>query len=330
MSDCSEDKSDSDFSPCGVEMKQLPPVVQGRVKALKNIQMDIVKAEADYYREVHLLDVRYQGRYDEVNARRAKVISGAHEPCGPEIDWPSDEEEEGEEEDPEVTLTKKVEALTLHPDFPTDSKGIPKFWLHVLKSANEEALYGAVEPHDEDALAHLTDLTVALTADNTGFTLTFHFGENSFFTNKELTKEYILRDGPNPDSPLGYEGPEIVSCKGCSIDWKDGQDLTTKTMKVKTISGKKGKGGSPTKAITKEIKADSFFSFFSPPVLKEDGELANDEDKALLAVDFDVGFAIKEKVIPRAILYFTGEIFGDDDEDFEDCDEEEEDDAEEA
>ena len=63
--------------------------------------------------------------------------------------------------------------------------------------------------------------------------------------------------------------------------------------------------------------------------------------QATLAVDFDVGFAIKEKVklfivflplfiqelsfqvIPRAVLYFTGDIFGDDDEeDFEDCEDE--------
>ena len=57
-----------------------------------------------------------------------------------------------------------------------------------------------------------------------------------------------------------------------------------------------------------------------------------------------MGFAIKEKVklfiaflplflqqlsfkvIPRAVLYFTGDIFGsDDDEDFEDCEDEDED-----
>lgn len=43
-----------------------------------------------------------------------------------------------------LLLTPQVEALTLHPDFPADSKGIPKFWLHVLKNANEEALYGLV------------------------------------------------------------------------------------------------------------------------------------------------------------------------------------------
>jgi len=323
MSDaCSDDGHDGDFQP-GLDVKQLPPVVQGRLKALKNLQLETIKAEADYYRDVHQLDVKYQEKYNQIHEKRAKVICGSHEPSGAELEWPSEDEEE--DDDPEVQLSKKVEEITLHPDFPETSKGLPKFWFHTLKSANEESLMGLIEPHDEEVLAHLTDLTVSLTPDNTGFTLYFHFQENPFFTNEVLTKEYTLRGGPDPDNLLQYDGPEIISCKGCKIDWKEGKDVTKKTMKVKTISGKKGKTGSPVKAITKEVETDSFFDFFSPPEIKEDGEVDDSEDRAALAVDFDVGFAIKEKIIPRAVLYFTGDIF--DDDDFEDCssDEEEED-----
>merc|ERR1711972_977500 len=58
-------------------------------------------------------------------------------------------------------------------------------------------------------------------------------------------------------------------------------------VQVKTLSGKKGKSGVSPKKITKEVKADSFFNFFSPPAMKEDGELENDEDQATLAVDFE-------------------------------------------
>jgi len=325
MSDTiSEDGNDVDFQP-GLDLKQLPPIMQGRVKALKNLQLDTVKAETEYYKEVHLLDVKYQAKYDEINSKRTKVIIGDHEPSGAELEWPSDAEEE---EDPEVVLTKKVEELALHPDFPADAKGLPKFWLHTLKNANEEALMGLIEPHDEPVLEHLTDITVVLHPDNTGFTLSFHFKENPFFTNQVLTKEYTLRDGPDPEAVLEYDGPEIVSCKGCTIDWKEDMDVTKKTMKVKTILGKKGKSGSPTKSITKEIKADSFFTFFNPPAVKDDGECEDDDDRATLGVDFDVGFAIKEKIIPRAVLYFTGDIFGDDD-DYEDCEDEDDDEEEE-
>ena len=97
-------------------------------------------------------------------------------------------------------------------------------------------------------LAHLTDLTVSLAPDNSGFTLHFHFQENPFFANQVrlllttpglspllqvLTKQYSLRHGPNPDSPLEYDGPEITACSGCKIDWKDGRDVTTRMIKVR-------------------------------------------------------------------------------------------------
>ena len=84
-------------------------------------------------------------------------------------------------------------------------------------------------------------------------------------------------------------------------------------MKVKKLKPKKGTKGSPDKFVVKEIPADSFLNFFSPPNVSEhakDDEIS-DKDQALLAMDFDVGFAIKEKIIPRAIFYFTGEVFDD-------------------
>jgi len=323
MSDCSDDCHDADFLP-RPDIKQLPTVVQGRVKALKNLQLNTIKAEADYYREVHQLDIKYQAKYDEINRRRAKVIDGSHEPSGAEVEWTSD----AEEEDVEADLCKKVEELGLHPDYPEDVKGLPKFWLHVFKNANEESLMGFVEPHDEEVLSYMTDLTVAMKTD--GFTLHFHFKENPFFTNQELTKDYTFRDGPDPKALLEYDGPEIVGCTGCHIDWKEGKDVTKMTMKVKKI-GKKGDRSSPAKDcpdspakdVTEKVVTDSFFDFFDPPVVEEDCEEDSTEDRAALALDFDVGFAIKEKLIPRAVLYFTGEIF-DDEDDFEDCDTDEE------
>jgi hypothetical protein len=52
------------------------------------------------------------------------------------------------------------------------------------------------------------------------------------------------------------------------------------------------------------VRADSFFNFFSPPEHtggKE--EEMTDEDRGTLAMDFDVGFAIKEKVLIILLLY---------------------------
>jgi hypothetical protein len=69
---------------------------------------------------------------------------------------------------------------------------------------------------------------------------------------------------------------------GCTIDWKEGKNVTLTTIKVKTVNKRKGsKSDSPVKRITKEIKADSFFAFFSPPVVKEDGEVEDDDDQVI-------------------------------------------------
>jgi len=321
MSDGESSDGEVDFRP-QLDIESLPQVVQNRVKALKNLQLETVKAEADYYREVHLLDLKYQAKYDLINFKRSTVISGQHEPSGAEIEWTEKPKEEEEEEKDEKELNGALAKLKIT-DMDENTKGIPKFWLYSLRNANEEALMGLIEPHDEPVLEYLTDITVALSQpNNSSFVLSFHFSPNPFFSNTVLTKEYKLREDPDQESPLEYDGPEIISCKGCKIDWQAGKDVTKQIVTVKKLKAKKGPKGSPEKKVTKEVKADSFFNFFSPPEVPEgkDGEMP-EEDAATLAIDFDVGFAIKEKVIPRAVLYFTGEVFEDDD-DFEDCDSE--------
>jgi len=313
---------DVDYQP-SLDVSALPKVVRSRVKALKKLQFATIKAETEYYREVHSLDLKYQKQYDEINAKRTDVISGKHEPSAEEADWPSDEEEEKEE------LVNGVAEMNLQ-GYDENTQGIPKFWLHTLRNANDDALLGIVQPHDEEILENLTDIKVSLNSpDNTGFTLSFYFKENEFFSNSVLTKLYVLRPEHDPESPLEYDGPEIFKCEGCPIDWKEGKDVTQKTIKVKKIKSKKG-SKTPDKAITKEVKIDSFFNFFQPPSVPEDPtEEMSDEHRATLAIDFDVGFAIKEKIVPRAVLYFTGEIL-EEDEEFEDIDDSDETEDEDA
>lgn len=51
----------------------------------------------------------------------------------------------------------------------------------------------------------------------------------------------------------------------------------------------------------------------------------------MLTTDFEIGHYIRERIVPRAVLYFTGEGIEDEDEDYEeeeDEEEEEEDDDE--
>merc|ERR1712098_63899 len=87
------------------------------------------------------------------------------------------------------------------------------------------------------------------------------------------------------------------------------------------------KGKDKGKTITKEVKADSFFNFFSPPSVPEDPDTPVDEDVEMhLQQDYEIGHYLRERVIPRAVLFYTGEEQedSDDDDDDEELDEEEE------
>ncbi|KAF6032091.1 hypothetical protein EB796_009591 [Bugula neritina] len=173
------------------------------------------------------------------------------------------------------------------------------------------------------------NVQLELNSDPMGFTLLFEFDENEYFTDKVLTKTYTMQSSADENDPFGFEGPEIISCKGCSIHWKEGKNVTLMNMKKKQKNAKTGN----IRIVTKEVQVDSFFNFFSPPEVPEDPSAEIDADvEALLQADFQIGHFIRERIVPHAVLYFTGDIDTDDeedgegdddmDEDYEDYDEE--------
>ena len=69
----------------------------------------------------------------------------------------------------------------------------------------------------------------------------------------------------------------------------------------------------------KTVPTESFFNFFSPPKAPvDDDEDAASDIEERLELDYQLGEDIKEKLIPRAIDWFTGEALA-----FEELDEEE-------
>merc|ERR1712010_19566 len=141
------------------------------------------------------------------------------------------------------------------------------------------------------------------------------------FTNSVLTKQYDMKCLPDPEDPFSFEGPEIFKCVGCPIDWLPGKNLTVKQVKKKQKHKSKGS----VRTVTKQVKADSFFNFFDPPAVPDDPNAEVDEDtQALLTADFEIGHYIRERIVPRAVLFFTGEAL----EDESDCEEEESDEDE--
>lgn len=102
-----------------------------------------------------------------------------------------------------------------------------------------------------------------------------------------------------------------------------------------------------TRIVKKTVPTESFFNFFSPPKAPtdDDDEDAESDIEERLELDYQLGEDIKEKLIPRAIDWFTGEAlafeeisddeldgadFDDDDDDDDDDLSEENDDEEES
>jgi len=291
----------------------LPAPVRRRIKALKKLQLEATKIEAKFYEEVHLLECKYHELYTPIYSKRTTITKGDHEPTDVEAEWPSDSEDEEEGLAEDVKEKAKLDEANKNEDV----KGIPAFWLTIFK--NVEMLAEMVQETDEPVLEALTDITVTFSEkDPMGFTLHFHFAPNQYFTNSILTKVYEMKCEPPEDDPFSFEGPEIFKCTGCPIDWSKGKNLTVKQVKKKQKHKSKGS----VRTITKQVKADSFFNFFDPPAVPDDPNAEVDEDtQALLTADFEIGHYIRERIVPRAVLFFTGEAL----EDESDCEEEESD-----
>ncbi|TRY77605.1 hypothetical protein DNTS_024424, partial [Danionella cerebrum] len=292
----------------------LPKPVKRRVYALKRLQLQSANIEAKFYEEVHELERKYAGLYQPVYDKRREIVSGAVEPTDEECEWHSDQEED----DLAENLQKKA-ALEEKPADSADSvdqKGVPDFWLTVFKHV--DLLGEMLQEHDEPILKHLQNVTVKFSEPGKPmtFTLEFHFESNSYFSNTLLTKVYHMKSEPDNNDPLSFEGPEIVDCEGCKIDWHKGKDVTVKVVKKK----QKHKGRGTIRTVTKEVPQESFFNFFNP--VKASPEGMDEELDFTIATDFEIGHFFRERVIPRAVLYFTGEAL-EDDESFEEEDLEE-------
>ncbi|VDD90663.1 unnamed protein product [Enterobius vermicularis] len=272
----------------------LPASIKRRVKALKKLQIEEIKAFV----------------YSVAPSIRRAIVVGDYEPTDEEADCLIINGLTEED-------AKKIEE-TSAPEPETPTKGIPDFWLNLLKGVDHIA--EMIQEHDEPILKHLVDVTVQIGENPDSFTLTFHFTPNEYFKQTELTKWYKLKLTPDEDNIFDYEGPMVVEAKGSEITWNEGKDVTKKVIKKKQ---KKGSGAG--KFVTKTVKNDSFFNFFDPIVIpeKEKGKEVTDdeydEDRELLRADFEIGQLIRDQIIPRAVLFFTGEAAADDDymDDFE-------------
>ncbi|KAI0472028.1 NAP-domain-containing protein [Xylariaceae sp. FL0804] len=297
-------------------IESLPAPVRRRVAGLKGIQKDHSKLEAEFQEEVLQLEKKYFAKFTPLYEKRAGIVNGASEPT-------DDEVKAGEEDDePEEDAETKEKS-----DKPTETSenvsGIPEFWLSAMK--NQISLAEMITDRDEKALSSLIDIRMEY-LDKPGFRLIFEFAPNDWFTNKTITKTYYYQN------ESGYGGDFIYDhAEGDKINWKENQDLTVRVESKK----QRNKNTKQTRIVKKTVPTESFFNFFSPPKAPnddddDDADAASDIEERL-ELDYQLGEDIKEKLIPRAIDWFTGEALAyeeiDDLEDgFEDAEDDDDDD----
>ncbi|MCJ1298149.1 hypothetical protein MMC08_000938 [Hypocenomyce scalaris] len=295
-------------------IESLPAPVRRRVAGLKGVQKEHSKLEAEFQEEVLQLEKKYFAKFTPLYEKRAKIVNGAAEPTEDEVKAGQQDEEEDDEDESKAGSAADGKA---HKDI----AGIPEFWLSAMK--NQVSIVELITDRDEAALKCLTDIRMEY-LDRPGFRLIFEFSDNEYFTNKIITKTYFYQE------ESGYGGDFIYDhAEGDKIDWKSGKDLTVKFESKK----QRNKNTKQTRVVKKTVPTESFFNFFDPPKApkEEDDDAASDIEERL-ELDYQLGEDIKEKLIPRAIDWFTGEAlqFEELDEleenDFEDEDDEEDDD----
>lgn len=313
-------------------IESLPPVVKDRIAALKAVQAQHAALESQFQMELLELEKKYFAKYTPLYERRAEIVNGRAEPTeveikeGKEIEEAEKEELGTIDEEDEENEEAEAEGKTASAAKDVDMKGVPEFWLTALKNLGPVA--ETIVERDDEALAYLTDIRMEY-LDKPGFSLVFEFDENPFFANKTLTKSYYYQEEP------GYGGDFIYDrAEGTDIEWKSADtNLCARVEKRK----QRNKHTKATRTVEKLIPTDSFFNFFDPPHApsteeEEDEESMDPELEERLEHDYQLGEEIKEKLIPRAVDWFTGaalayEGLDDefDEEDFEDSDEDDSD-----
>ena len=91
-----------------------------------------------------------------------------------------------------------------------DLPGFPWIYLLFLSFCifvqTEELLVEVIGEDDETVLESLWDIGLAFDdGDAMGFTLSFHFHPNDFFTNTVLTKHYSMKCEPDKEDPFSFE-----------------------------------------------------------------------------------------------------------------------------
>lgn len=259
------------------EEDEIPPAIMHRIERLKQLNGDRDEQRKQYLKERAELEAKYHALAQPLYDERKQVVIG---------------ERDEEIAEREAAGTEKGDP---------DDFGIPQFWLTAIGRMGP---VGALlsEP-DLECLEHLQDIQCTEHDNGEGFTLSFHFAPNEYFENSILTKSYVVPNLLLADEPI------LKDVQGCEINWKDGKCLTSKEV-IQQQRGK-GKNAGQIRAVKKQKKQESFFHFFTPPKIPDISTTTEQEAEQLehaFDEDYDIAQAFRSHIIPKAVLWFTGEV----------------------
>ncbi|CAJ2644760.1 unnamed protein product [Trifolium pratense] len=260
----------------------LSPAVKKRVEVLQEIQDEHDELKEKFFEEKVALEAKYHVLYRPLYTKRYEIVNSITEVEGAANETPADAE--------------VVAMVTTADTAKAEGKGIPSFWLVAMK--NNDILAEEITKRDEQALKFLKDIKYTRIDAPKGFKLEFFFDENPFFSNSVLTKTYQVVD---EDDPI------LENAVGTEIDWHNEKCLTEK----KIIKKKTKMGSNNSKPNNKTETCESFFNFFDPPEIPKnhmtiDKEVA-EELQNEMEYDYEIGSEIRDKIIPHAVSWFTGE-----------------------
>ena len=254
-------------------LRAAPALAQPRLRALlENVKLREAVAE-EKRAAVEALEARFRLLVAPIEASRTGLVDGSTAVQGEAADAAAAAA---------AAAIEVVEEAAEEADESNPSRaGVPGFWRDAI--ANHPMLGSQLGPRDGAALSYCTDVGVVEKDGGRGFVLTFTFGgtttggdqdqddadanPNPFFSNGSLTKDYdLVRESADAQ-------PSLRDLKGTAIAWRDAaHNLCERVVKKKQKSkARKGKPAA-TRVVTVTEKTPSFFQFFAPPALPDEGD----------------------------------------------------------
>lgn len=239
------------------------------LKKLKLYQKEYYDFESKFEHELFLLRQKYHSLYDPIYEKRKEALVGTGEST-------------------------------------TGTPNLPEFWLRALK--NNNTINHVIEEHDEAILIYLNDIRCEYLKKSKekkeGFTLSFHFATNPFFSNTVLTKTYHMKCVDCDNEPV------LLHTEATVINWYENKSVLKKNVVKKQHS----KNSREVKTVHQTVNRDSFFHFFTSHkvpnanVIKQLSKHEVAQLEMIIEGDYEVALTIKERIIPYAVDYYLGII----------------------